>query len=138
MSHISSAIAFLALAFPSITLADWYAIYGAPTTMIRIQEHGKSIELPVRKLDLRVTALVLRPDTEDPKHYWLEATLSEQRDSGDGYLLAFGDAVLGDIKTRGDKWAIGFDSLELAWRCFQHLRKLHKLDEAHARDATKA
>ena len=138
MSRVSSTIALLALALPSVTLAEWYAIRGEPATTLHIQENGKSIQVPVRKLDLRVTDLVLRPDTEDAKRYWVEATLVQWRDSGGGYLLAFGDVVLGDIYTRGNKWAIGFTSLDEARRCFQHLRKLHKLDAGHARDATKA
>lgn len=137
MTRLLPIIAIAIPGFPSISAAEWYAIQGKPTTTIRVKEHGKSAEIPVRKLDLRVTALVLRRDTERAGYYWLEATLPEQRDSGAGYLLAFDDVVLGDIKTRGDKWAIGFDSLDLARRCFQHLRALHKLDEALARDATK-
>jgi hypothetical protein len=137
MSRVSSIIALLALALPSVSLAEWYAIRGEPTTTLRIQDNGKSIQVPVRKFDPRVTDLILRPDSEDAKRYWVEVTLVQWLDSGDGYLLAFGDVVLGEIYTRGDKWAIGFTSLDKARRCFQHLSKLHKLDADHARDTTK-
>lgn len=130
-------LAALLLAFQA--RAEWYAVgHEGATTTIRIEEHGKSSKVPVRKLNLKVTALVLRHDTENVDRYWVEATLAEQRDSGDGYLLAFGDVVLSEIRTRGNKWAIGFTSLHDARRCFRHLRKLHRLDSERARDATKA
>ena len=137
MTRAIPIVACLSLALQAS--GDWYAVgrEGATTT-IRITEHGKSLDVPARKLALRVTALVLRRDTESADRYWVEATLAEQRDSGDGYLLAFGDVVLGTIYTRGNKWAIGFTSLDNGRRCFQHLRELHRLDSDHARDATKA
>jgi hypothetical protein len=87
---------------------------------------------------LQVTELVLRRDTERADYYWLEATLTEQRDSGDGYLLMLDDVILGTIYTRGNKWAVGFTSLDLARRCFQHLRELHKLTPKRVHDTTKA
>jgi len=137
MRHAIPIVAFLAVALQA--RAEWYAVgYEGATTTIRIDERGKSAKVPVRKLDLQVTALVLRRDTESADRYWVEATLAKPRDSGDGYLLAFGDVVLGEIYTRGNKWAIGFTSLDYARRCFQHLRELHQLDSEHARDATKA
>jgi hypothetical protein len=137
MRHALSVFAFLVLAFHA--RAEWYAIGRNDAKQTETIEGGELVSrLPVRKIDLHVTALILRKDTEDAGRFWLEATLQTQRGSGDGYLLVLGDVVLGEIKTRGDKWAIGFDSIELARRCFQHLRELHKLDEAHARDATKA
>jgi hypothetical protein len=119
--------------------AEWYAIGRGDAKPTEKVEGEKLVHrVPVRKIDLHVIAIILRKDTDDAGRFWLEATLQTQRDSGDGYLLAFDDVVLGEIKTRGDKWAIGFDSLQLARRCFQHLRGLHKLDQAHARDTTKA
>jgi hypothetical protein len=138
MSRVSSSIALIALTLPSVAFAEWYSIRGEPTTTIRIQDKGKSIQVPVRKFDPRVADLILRPDTEDAKRYWVEVTLVQWLDSGSGYLLAFGDVVLGAIYTRGNKWAIGFTSLNEARRCFLHLRKLHQLNSDHARDATKA
>jgi hypothetical protein len=137
MSHFSLAIAFLAFALPTGARAEWYAIRGKPTTTLRLQAEGKVVEVPVRKIDLPATALVLRRDTEDAKRYWVEITLTEPRDSGDGYLLAFGDVVLSEIYTRANRWAIGFTSLEQARRCFAHLRKLHQFDSEHAKDRTK-
>ena len=128
---------FVCFIFESHVRGEWYAIgrHGSKTSE-KIEGGELVSRVPVRKIDLQVTALVLRKDTEDTGRYWLEATLLTQRDSGDGYLLAFDDIILAEIKTRGDKWAVSFDSLELARRCFQHLRKLHKLDKTQAQDAT--
>jgi hypothetical protein len=94
--------------------------------------------VPLYKLDLQVTELVLRRDTERAGYYWLEATLTEWRDSGGGYLLMLDDVVLHEIYTRGDKWAVGFESLAVARRFLEHLRKLHNLKPERVRDATKA
>lgn len=136
MTRVTPIVAFLGLALQAS--GEWYEVGRERATItVRVTEPDKSFDVPVRKLDLRVTAIILRRDTEDATHYWIEATLKEQRDSGDGYLLAFDDVVLRTIYTRGNKWAIGFSSLHDARRCFQHLRKLHRLDSDHARDATK-
>jgi hypothetical protein len=99
MSRVFSTIALLALALPSFSLGEWYSIRGEPTTTIRIQDNGKSIRVPVRKFDPGVTDLILRPDAEDAKRYWVEVTLVQWLDSGSGYFLAFGDVVLGEIYT---------------------------------------
>lgn len=140
MSRLQLIFAVVTLGIPSISAAEWYSIRGTgkPAKTIRGEAHGKTFELPLYKLDLQATALVLRRDTERADYYWLETTLTEQRDSGDGYFLAFGDVVLGEIYTRGNKWAIGFTSIDDARRCFRHLRELHRLDADHARDTTKA
>ena len=99
--------------------------------------NGESHQLSLYKVNLQVTDLVLRRDSERADYYWLEATLTEFRDS-DVYLLMLDDLMLGQIYTRGNKWAVGFESRDLGRRCLEHLRKLHKLKPEHVRDATKA
>ena len=140
MTHLRSTTAVIGFLVGGVTAdAEWYAIGrgGAKTTQ-KVEGGELIVRAPVKKIDLPVTAVILRKDTDDAGRFWLEATLLTQRDSGDGYILAFEDVVLSEIKTRGDKWAIGFDSLELARRGFRHLRELHKLEKAQARDTTNA
>ena len=122
--------------------AKWYFIQRSSPKSIRLQVDNKTMQVPVRKVDLPVSALILRTDTERADCYWLEVTLPDTRDSDAHMLVIDGRAVgevytAGQVYTRGNKWAIGFISLEQARRSFNYLRKLHRLDAQHARDATK-
>lgn len=143
MGRFRAVITFAMLSLPSISAAKWYRIQGESSTFIRIHADGQSMRIPVREVDLLVSALVLRHDTERPDWYWIEVTLPETRDS-DGHLLVIDDRAVGQvwdvggIYTRGDKWAVGFTSLRQARRCFYYLRTFHHLDAKHAHDATKA
>lgn len=139
MRRFRSIIAIAALGFPGSSAAEWLTGRGSgkPAKTITVEVGGKSHQLPFYKFDLQVTELVLRRDTEKSDYYWLEATLTEYRDSNLYYLM-LDDAILGEIYTRGNKWAVGFESLDLARPCLEHLRKLHKLKPEQVRDATKA
>lgn len=128
--------AFLALAFQAS--GEWYAIDRTKGTGTeKIEDGHLVVRVPIRVLDLKVVAVILRETNDYLGKYVIEATLDKQRDSGNGYYLAFGQTVIHDIKTRGDKWAMGFDSLELARECLNYLQKHHKLDPSHVRDTTK-
>jgi hypothetical protein len=139
MIRFLTTLAVLTIALPSIATAEWFTVYGTgkPAKIIRGEHRGKPFSVGVYKVDLQATELVLRRDTERADYYWVEATLTRQRDSGDGYMLLLDGIETGTIYTRGPKWAVGFDSINDARRCFAHLRKLHRLDTGHARDATK-
>lgn len=124
----------------SIATAEWIALYGhepEPSTTIRVAfDGGKILQIPLRRFDLRATALVLRRDTERADYFWLEVEMPQTIDS-DGYLLVIHGHFVGQIYTRGNKWAIGFDSIEKARCCLEYLREFHHLDSQHVRDATK-
>src|SRR5689334_13441673 len=106
MRRIGPTIAFAVLSWPGVSAADWYSIQGGPATTIRIESDGQSHQISARKVDLPVEALVLRSDTERVDYFWLEVHLPDTRDS-DGYLLVIDGRSLGQIFTRGPKWAIG-------------------------------
>lgn len=119
--------------------AEWFTVYGSgkPAKTITMKLNGGSRRLPLYEAKLQVTDLILRRDNERAGYYWLEATLTEIRDS-DVYLFTLDDNEPLRVYTRGDKWAVGFESLDLARRALDHLKKLHKLKLEHVRDATKA
>jgi hypothetical protein len=129
-------MACVLLSLPSVSEAGWYSMQGESPTKIRVEVESKAMQLPVRKIDLPVTALGLRRDTERPDYYWVEVALPETRDS-DRHLLVIAGRSVGQVFTRANKWAIGFSSLAQARRCFDYLQKFHQLDPKHARDATK-
>ena len=56
--------------------------------------------LPLQRV--QVDAVVLRPDTEDPKLFWLELHLHEYRDPGDFIycLVAYGKLFRGQMAVR--------------------------------------
>ncbi len=139
MRRLLPAIAVIVLGYPGISAAEWLTGRGSgkPAKTITVEVDGKPHQLQFYKFDLQVTDLVLRRDTEKSDYYWLEATLTEYRDS-DLYSLMLDDLMLGQIYTRGNKWAVGFESLDLGRRCLEHLRTLHNLKPEHVRDATKA
>lgn len=139
MRRLLPAIAVATLGLSGTVAAEWYSFRGSgrPDMTFPIEADGKTNQIPLYKFDLQVTELVLRQDTDCADYYWLEATLTQWCDSGDGYLLILDDLTLGEIYTRGNKWAIGFESLDLGRRCIEHLRKLHNLKPEQVRDATK-
>jgi hypothetical protein len=142
MTPLPASIALVAFGLTVPSAAEWYFIQGNSPTSIRLQVDGRSTRVSVRKVDLPVSALILRTDTERADWYWLEVSLPDTRDSDAHMLVIDGRAVgevytAGQVYTRGNKWAIGFISLEQARRSFNYLRKLHRLDAQHARDATK-
>ena len=139
MRGLFSATAIAVFGLPGVVTAEWYSGRGSglPDKTFPIEVDGKTQQMPLYKLDLKVTELVLRRDTERADYYWLETTLAEFRDSGSGYLLILDDVVLHEIYTRGNKWAVGFESLDLARRFLEHLQKLHRLPPPQVRDATK-
>jgi hypothetical protein len=142
MHRLRTAIVLGVLNLPGISAAEWYFCDGESPTTIRLHVGEQSMPIAVRKVDLPVSAVVLRRDSERVDWYWLEVTLPETRDS-DGHMLVIDGRAVGQIPepgqvyTRGNRWAIGFISLEQARRCFDYLRNFHRLDAAHAHDATK-
>ena len=135
MRHFARTIAYVLLAGPSVAGAEWYRIHPHSPRKMRIEMEGQGVQLPLSKIELSVTALGLRPDSEQPNYYWVEVFLPETRDS-DSHLLVINGRNIGQVFTRNSKWAVGFSSLAQARRCFDYLRKFHRLDPKDARDAT--
>ncbi len=119
-----------------MAVAEWYFIDGDSPTTVRVEFEGKAMNVPVRKVDLRVEEIVLRRDTERADYFWLEVLLPETMDS-DAHILVIEGRNIGQVFTRTRKWAIGFSSVEEGRRCLQFLRQFHRLDEKHVRDRTK-
>ena len=136
MRHPVRTIACVLLGLPSGSHAEWYRIHGESPKTIRIEIEGQAMQLPLSKIELPVTALDLRRDTERSDYFWVEVSLPATRDS-DSHLLVIDGRNIGQVFTRSNKWAVGFSSLAQARSCFEYLQKFHRLDPKHARDATK-
>ena len=78
MSHLATLIACAVLSLPSISAAEWYSSLGRPRKAIRVEFDGKSsLTLDLAKIELPVTSLVLRRDTDRADYFWLEVHLAE-------------------------------------------------------------
>lgn len=140
MNRIAILIGFALLSLPSISAAEWYYMFDGPRKAVRVQfDESPPVQLQLAKIDLPVTALVLRPDTERADYFWLEIHLpkTEAIDS-DGYLLVINGRSAGQILYRGHKWAIGFNSLEKARLCLRYLHKFHNINSKDVSDKTRA
>ncbi len=78
MSRFQATVTVAIFSLPGISAGEWYRIQSDSPTTIRIHADGQSLKVPVRKVQLPVSALVLRRDTERSDWCWVEVTLPDQ------------------------------------------------------------